>query len=82
MNKGDLHKIILDADEYITALSINSGEFMDSVIVMTNKRTFDRWGGTGGSPTDIVAPAGYEICGLYGSYSLGINMTGALARQR
>ena len=82
LSKGDLHKLVLAADEYIVALHIRAGEFTDAFSVQTNKRTFGPWGGTGGDPVDIVAPASYEICGIFGKYGLGINLTGALARQR
>ncbi|MCL4486796.1 MAG: hypothetical protein M1570_01540 [Chloroflexi bacterium] len=82
VSKGEMHKAVFAADEYITALHIHAGEFTDAISIVTNKQTFGPWGGDGGDPNDIFAPAGYEICGLYGSYSLGINWTGALARQR
>lgn len=82
LSKGDLHKLVFAADEYIIALDIRAGEFTDAFSVVTNKRTFGPWGGTGGDPVTIVAPAGFEICGIFGKYSLGINLTGALARQR
>lgn len=81
-SRGDVHKLVFDTDEYITALNFRAGEFTDALSVVTNKRTFGPWGGPGGDVAEIVAPMGYEICGIFGKYSLGINLTGGLARQR
>ncbi len=80
---GDLHRLVFDADEYITELDSIGGEFIVGLSVVTNKRTYGPWAGSlGGSPFSIVAPAGYEICGFFGQYGLGLDLTGALARQR
>lgn len=79
---GDLHRLVFDADEYITELNGRGGEFMDALSVVTNKRTYGPWGGTGGSEFSIHTPLGYEICGFFGQYALGLDLTGALARQR
>ncbi len=80
---GDLYRLVFDTDEYITELDGIEGEFMVGLTVVTNKRTYGPWaGGLGGSDFSIVAPPGYEICGFYGQYGLGLDLTGALARQR
>lgn len=78
---GDLHKLVFDPDEYIVRFEGRGGEFMDALSVVTNKRTYGPWGGTGGNPFTIAAPAGYEISGLYGRYGRGLDWTGGLARQ-
>jgi hypothetical protein len=46
---GQLHSILLDADEYITGLAGRYGEMIDSLRIITNKRESLPFGGLGGS---------------------------------
>jgi hypothetical protein len=79
---GSMVRINFDADEYITAFVGKAGEFLDSLSIVTNKRTYGPWGGPGGDRYTIATPAGYEIVGMFGRHSLGLDNTGFFARQR
>lgn len=46
---GDKNVFLIDSDEFIVALSGRHGNYIDSIQIHTNKRTFPRLGGSGGS---------------------------------
>jgi hypothetical protein len=57
----------LDADEYIIGLSGRYGDNIDSLIIRTNKRTSQLFGGRGGDRDyRIDVPAGYQAVGFAG----------------
>jgi hypothetical protein len=64
---GRLTAFRLDSDEYIVGLSGRSGEQIDSLSIITNKRTSAVFGGRGGSRTfRIDVPGGYRAIGFAG----------------
>jgi hypothetical protein len=57
----------LNRDEYITGLSGRYGSRVDSLAIITNKRTSPIYGGRGGSSNyRITVPAGNQVIGLSG----------------
>jgi hypothetical protein len=57
----------LDPDEYITGFSGRSGLYIDSLIIQTNKRRSQVFGGSGGSRVfSIAVPAGNRAIGFAG----------------
>jgi hypothetical protein len=57
----------LDPDEYITGLSGRSGTTIDSLRIITNKRTSPTFGGRGGSRDfQVEVPAGNQAIGFTG----------------
>ena len=57
----------LDSDEYITGISGRCGEQVDSLRIITNKRTSPTFGGRGGSRDfQFSAPSGSQVVGFAG----------------
>jgi len=57
----------LDRDEYITGISGRYGEYIDSLVFHTNKRTSDSFGGRGGNRSfRIDVPSGNRAIGFAG----------------
>src|SRR5215216_3336744 len=74
--------LVLEADEYITQVRGRYGNVVDSMEIVTNKRT-ESYGGTGGGATySYVAPPGTEICGFVGRAATVIDAIGVLIRPR
>jgi hypothetical protein len=64
---GRLASFRLDSDEYIVALSGRAGEQIDSLAIITNKRSSAVFGGRGGSRDyRIGVPSGYRAIGFAG----------------
>jgi hypothetical protein len=56
---GSLTTITLDDDEYVTGINGKYGTYVDSMVVTTNKRITESFGGTGGTTAySITIPAG------------------------
>jgi hypothetical protein len=74
--------LALDRDEYITAIRGRYGNVVDSLVIVTNKRT-ESFGGTGGGAAyDYEAPPGTEIAGFIGRAGNVIDAIGVLIRPR
>jgi len=57
----------LDPNEYIVGISGRCGEYIDSVIIRTNRRSSPQFGGNGGrSQYSIDVPSGNQAIGLIG----------------
>ena len=57
----------LDSDEYVTAISGRCGDQVDSLVIQTNKRTSQRFGGRGGRQDyRIEVPSGSLAAGFTG----------------
>jgi len=57
----------LDPDEYVTGISGRYGEFIDSIVIRTNRRTSQRFGSRGGDRDySIQVPAGCRAIGFTG----------------
>jgi len=57
----------LDSNEYIVGISGRCGEYIDSLIIRTNKRTSPQFGGNGGrNQYSIAVPSGNQAAGLIG----------------
>lgn len=69
---GDISTFTLDFDEYITEFKGKYGEYIDSLIIVTNKRESIQYGGSGGSHSySITVPEGdalqsISLVGLHG----------------
>jgi hypothetical protein len=64
---GRLSVFHLDADEYLIGISGRSGDYIDSIQFLTNRRTSSTFGGSGGKHEFRVdVPANPEIAGLSG----------------
>lgn len=64
---GRLNSFRLDSDEYITAVSGRSGEYIDSIRIHTNKRSSQLFGGPGGSQEYRVSvDRGHQAIAFYG----------------
>jgi hypothetical protein len=74
--------LVLDADEFITAVRGRYGNVVDSIEIVTNKRT-ESFGGTGGGAAYAYnAPPGTEIAGFIGRSQNVIDAIGVLIRPR
>ena len=64
---GESDVFRLDSDEYITGLSGRCGDHIDSMVIHTNKRTSQMFGGRGGrSDFRIDIPSGSQAVGFAG----------------
>jgi hypothetical protein len=64
---GRLNTIRLDSDEYVIAIAGRAGERVDSLRIITNKRTSATFGGRGGSREfRFDVPSGYSFTGFVG----------------
>jgi hypothetical protein len=85
---GSTRVFRLDRDEYVTGISGRYGEFIDSIVIQTNKRTSQRFGGGGGDQDySIQVPAGYQAIGFAGRAggyldAIGLNYEPVNARSR
>lgn len=62
---GSYYIQFFDTDEYIYYVYGRSGDFIDHLTIYTNKKWFS-YGGWGGSPFYVSAPAGYQVLGFFG----------------
>ncbi len=80
---GQLHRFILDEDEYILGLNGSSGWFIDRLSIHTNRRSSTDMGGSGGDQEFFLnAPAGHEIVGLFGRCGWYLDALGIITRER
>jgi hypothetical protein len=74
---GGLNSFRLDADEYIIGLAGRYGRNLDSLRIVTNKRTSQTFGGRGGtSDLRIEVPSGYLVIGFAGRSGVYIDAIG------
>lgn len=66
-NGGRSYVFKLDPDEYVTGISGRYGNNIDSIVIITNKRTSQKFGGNGGGNNfKINVPAGAQAVGFIG----------------
>jgi hypothetical protein len=66
-NGGRSFVFRLDQDEYVTGISGRYGSNIDSIVIITNKRTSQKFGGNGGDRNfTINVPANYQAVGFIG----------------
>ena len=76
---GNESIIRLDSDEYITGISGRCGDTIDSLRIITNKRTSQLFGGRGGSRDyRIDVPAGNQAVGFSGRAGESLDGVGLL----
>jgi len=64
---GNLSVFRLDSDEYIVAISGKHGNYIDSLVIHTNKRKSSQYGGSGGSRDyQLQVPSGNRGVGFSG----------------
>ncbi|HYK88700.1 MAG TPA: jacalin-like lectin [Acidobacteriota bacterium] len=69
----------LDSDEYITGISGRYGDTVDSLQILTNKRTSQLFGGRGGDRDyRIAVPAGHQVTGFTGRSGDSIDAIGTV----
>jgi hypothetical protein len=74
---GGLNSFRLDADEYIIGLSGRYGRNLDSLRIITNKRTSQIYGGRGGNnDLRIDVPSGYLVIGFAGRSGVYVDAIG------
>jgi hypothetical protein len=81
-NNGKEGIFRLDADEYITSISGRYGDYIDSVVFQTNRRSSARFGGSGGRQDYRVnVPAGFQAAGITGRSARYLDAIGLVAIQ-
>lgn len=66
-NGGRSYVFKLDPDEYVTGISGRYGNYIDSLVIITNKRTSQNYGGNGGrNDFRIDVPTGSQGLGFIG----------------
>jgi hypothetical protein len=68
---GEEETFLLEDGEYITEITGKSGEFVESLSIITNKRKSKKYGGDGGDKTFELQKSGQEVtgfCGRSGAY--------------
>jgi hypothetical protein len=82
---GSRNVFNLEPGEYITGISGRYGDYIDGLTIRTNKRTSQRFGGSGGGRDfNITVPSGYQAVGLVGragGYLDAIGLAYAPSRQ-
>jgi hypothetical protein len=64
---GSLNVLELAEDEYVTGISGRMGNYVDSIVIHTNRRSFPAYGGSGGRQSfRIEVPAGNQAIGFTG----------------
>ena len=81
---GSLETFVLDADEYLTAITGKYGKYVGSITFHTNKRKSPTYGlgkGAGaGKDFEINVPEGKAIVGLHGRSANYLDAIGAVVR--
>jgi hypothetical protein len=76
---GHLTPFLLASDEYLTGITGRYGIYIDSMVLQTNKRTSQRFGGSGGDKEySIQAKRGEQIIGLWCRSDIYIDAIGAI----
>jgi hypothetical protein len=67
-NRGGAPNVFrLERDEYVIGLSGRCGQYVDSLQIMTNRRTSPRYGGAGGKRDyRVEVDSGYQAIGFFG----------------
>jgi len=79
---GGLNSFRLDPDEYIIGLSGRHGKYLDSLRIITNKRTSPAYGGRGGSGDYRVdVPPGNQAIGFTGRTGQYVDAIGLVYTQ-
>lgn len=84
-NGGKLTILPLDAGQFITGMKGKTGDYVDSLVVITNStpNTTIGYGGPGGSsPYDFEVNSGEEVIGFFGRAGDYIDQIGIFARLR
>ena len=63
---GTLSEFTIEDDEYITGLSGHYGQFVNSLIIHTNKRTSSQYGGSSGTDYQYIQYPNLELVGFLG----------------
>ncbi|MFN7925481.1 MAG: jacalin-like lectin [Bryobacteraceae bacterium] len=80
---GNTHVFALEDGEYITAIAGRAGMMVDSIRFLTNRGRSSPWyGGQGGEPYEIHAPAGTEVIGFTGRAGAALDQVGIVYRIR
>jgi hypothetical protein len=86
-NRGGAPNVFrLERDEYVIGLSGRCGQYLDSLQIMTNRRTSPRYGGPGGKRDyRVEVDSGYQAIGFLGrsgKYLDAIGLTYIEARRQ
>ncbi len=64
---GKLNVLELAEDEFVTGISGRVGDYVDSIVIHTNRRSFPSYGGSGGRQSfRIEVPGGNRVVGFTG----------------
>jgi predicted flap endonuclease-1-like 5' DNA nuclease len=80
-NGADVHRFVLEADEYLVGISGRSSQYVDSICFHTNKRVSPAYGGEGGDEAySFLAAEGSEVVGFFGKADWYIDAIGVITR--
>ena len=79
---GGSNPINLDPGEYIQGIGIRSGQYVDSITIYTNLRTFGPYGGGGGGQRPVCGGSGWQVIGIFGRGGQYVDALGVILQQR
>jgi Jacalin-like lectin domain len=82
---GDEETFLLEAGEHITGISGKTGEYVESLTIVTNKRKSKTYGGEGGEGGDkafSLQKSGEEVTGFYGRSGAFLDQIGIFVRKK
>lgn len=71
----------LDPGEFVVGLSGTEGAYIDSITLITNRRTIGSVGGTGGHPFFLLAPPGFKVRMFFGRSAKVLDAIGIIAEE-
>jgi hypothetical protein len=81
-NGGEEEVLMLDEGEFIRGISGKYGSSVDSLRIITNKRTSKRFGGERGTVSYEFVTPGDEVVGFFGQSGDFVDRLGVLVRPR
>lgn len=77
---GTLKTLMLEEDEWVTAVAISGLTSVECITVCTNQRRRITFGDERRAPLWFTVPDNASFCGFHGSYSAGITSIGIILR--
>ena len=81
-DSGNEETFLLEDGEFITGISGKTGEYVESLTFVTNKRKSKNYGGEGGDKTFNLQKSGEEVIGFYGRSGAFLDQIGIFVRKR
>ena len=80
-DSGNEETFLLEDGEFITAISGKTGEYVESLSIVTNKRKSKNYGGDGGDKPFNFHKSGAEVIGFYGRSGAFLDQIGIFTRK-